>query len=92
MLRCNTDVPVEHFSENQGGSMASAVDRQVREEIVSRATAMAQSGRYARCIDIEAALIPQFGYQALRGDFRSPTFQNDIERICHEATKRERRD
>jgi len=62
-------------------------DSGLRETIVARAAQMARSGQYARCIDIEAALIPQFGYQAMRSDFRSPAFQNDIERICREAFK-----
>lgn len=62
-------------------------DSGVRQTIVTRAAQMARSGLYARCIDIEAALIPQFGYQALRNDFRSPAFQNSIERICRDAFK-----
>lgn len=70
------------------GCMDNMISREVREEIISLATAMARSGQYARCIDIEAELIPQFGYQALRADFRSPSFQNDIEHICCEAMKR----
>lgn len=62
-------------------------DGGVREIIATRAAQMARSGQYARCIDIEAALIPLFGYQALRSDFRSLAFQNNIERICREAFK-----
>jgi hypothetical protein len=66
--------------------MKNGDDGRIREVIVARAVEMAQSGQYARCIDIEAALIPQFGYQALRSDFRSPEFQIDIERMCREAS------
>jgi hypothetical protein len=69
------------------GRMKDEEDSGVRETIVMRAAQMARSGEFARCIDIEAALIPQFGYQALRNDFRSPAFQNNIERICREAFK-----
>ena len=69
--------------------MADEDQGRVRETIIARATMMARSGRFARCIDIEAALIPQFGYQALRADFRSPTFQNDIESLCREASRKQ---
>ena len=68
--------------------MGNSDDEGIRAAIVSRATEMARSGRFARCIDIEAALIPHYGYQAMRSDFRSPAFQNDIERICRESFRR----
>lgn len=67
--------------------MKNSEDSGIRETIVARAAQMARSGQYARCIDIEAALIPQFGYQAMRSDFRSPAFQSHIERICREASR-----
>lgn len=70
--------------------MKLKVEDELREKIVTRATQMAQSGEYARCIDIEAALLPYFGYQAMRADFRSSSFQDTIECICRETFKGDR--